>query len=284
MTTTCSAFSRCVALVLCLAALGAAPRTTRVRTPVRIPDIPGYKTLKCDLHTHTVFSDGSVWPDIRAEEAWREGLDAVAITDHIEQQPHRDDLPTNHERSFEIAKPRGDRLDVLVVRGSEITRKMPPGHLNAIFLDAVEPIETEVWQDAVAAAHRQGAFIFLNHPGWKGQQPDGVARWYPEHTELLEKGMLHGVEVINTREYYPEAHQWCIEKGMAILSNSDVHNPSNLATRCATAITGRSPWSSRRSAVPRRFRRRYSRDGPRLTPQTPSSAMRSSCVRSSRRP
>ena len=32
---------------------------------VNFPDIPGYKTLKCDFHTHTVFSDGSVWPDIR---------------------------------------------------------------------------------------------------------------------------------------------------------------------------------------------------------------------------
>ena len=28
----------------------------------------------------------------------------------------------------------GPELDVLVVKGSEITRKMPPGHLNAIFL------------------------------------------------------------------------------------------------------------------------------------------------------
>ena len=25
---------------------------------------------------HTVFSDGVVWPSVRVEEAWREGLDA----------------------------------------------------------------------------------------------------------------------------------------------------------------------------------------------------------------
>ena len=29
---------------------------------INFPDIPGYQTLKCDLHIHTVFSDGSVWP------------------------------------------------------------------------------------------------------------------------------------------------------------------------------------------------------------------------------
>jgi predicted metal-dependent phosphoesterase TrpH len=200
----------------------------RVRRAVRIPDIPGYRTLKCDLHIHTVFSDGSVWPDVRSEEAWREGLDAIAITDHIEYQPHADDLPTNHDRSFEIAKPHGDQLALTVIRGSEITRDMPPGHLNAIFLRSSFPLDTERWRDVLVAAHEQRAFIFWNHPGWDGQQPDGVARWYPEHSELLEKGMLHGIEVVNYRSYYPEAHRWSLEKDLAILSNSDIHAPLNL--------------------------------------------------------
>jgi hypothetical protein len=200
----------------------------RVRRPVRIPDIPGYRTLKCDLHIHTVFSDGSVWPTVRSEEAWREGLDVIAITDHIEYQPHADDLPTSHDRSFEIARPHGQQLAITVIRGSEVTRDMPPGHLNAIFLRSSLPLDAETWRDALEAAHEQGAFIFWNHPGWTGQQPDGVARWYPEHTELVEKGVLHGVEVVNERSYYPEAHRWCLDKNLAILSNSDIHAPLNL--------------------------------------------------------
>lgn len=200
----------------------------RARTPVRIPDLPGYRTLKCDFHTHTVFSDGKVWPDIRAEEAWREGLDAIAITDHIEYQPHKADLPTAHNRSFEIARPHGEALQLLVIRGSEITRAMPPGHLNAIFLTDARALDVEHWRDALAEAQRQGAFIFWNHPGWTGQQPDGVARWYPEHTELLASNQLHGIEVVNAREYYPEAHAWCLEKNLTMLSNSDIHNPLNL--------------------------------------------------------
>jgi hypothetical protein len=44
-----------------------------------IPDVKGYKTLKCDFHQHTVFSDGQVWPGVRVQEAWREGLDVIAI-------------------------------------------------------------------------------------------------------------------------------------------------------------------------------------------------------------
>ncbi|HAO89312.1 MAG TPA: PHP domain-containing protein, partial [Gammaproteobacteria bacterium] len=36
-----------------------------------------------DLHTHSVFSDGHVWPRIRVGEAIRDGLDAMAGTEHL---------------------------------------------------------------------------------------------------------------------------------------------------------------------------------------------------------
>jgi len=100
------------------------------------------------------------------------------------------------------------------------------GSLSAAI--AVTKIFNQPSSDAIKAAHDQGAFIFWNHPGWKGQQPDKVARWYPEHSQLLEQGMLHGIEVVNAREYYPEAHRWCIEKKLTMLSNSDIHAPLNL--------------------------------------------------------
>jgi len=37
------------------------------RKEVKIPDIPGYLTLKCDFHMHTIFSDGLVWPTVRVD-------------------------------------------------------------------------------------------------------------------------------------------------------------------------------------------------------------------------
>jgi len=201
---------------------------TRARTTVNLPDVPGFVTLKCDFHIHTVFSDGNVWPTVRSEEAWREGLDAIAITDHIEYQPHRADVSTNHNRSYEIARGTGDDLEVIVIKGSEITRKMPPGHMNAIFLTNSTLLATDKWQDAAAAARQQGAFIFWNHPGWESQTTNGLVIWYPEHTALLERDQLHGIEVVNGRSYYPEAHRWAIEKKLAMLSNSDIHAPLNL--------------------------------------------------------
>ena len=199
-----------------------------VRTEVKIPDVPGYVTVKCDFHMHTVFSDGRVWPSVRVEEAWREGLDAFATTDHIEYQPHKEDVRNDHNRSFEIGRASAEALGLEIIRGGEITREMPPGHLNAIFLKDVSALDKEEWRDAIKAAVEQGAFVFWNHPGWKEQSPEGKSVWYAEHTELYEKGWLHGIEIVNENEYYPQAHRWCLEKKLTMLGNSDVHNPTNL--------------------------------------------------------
>jgi len=200
----------------------------RARREVKIPDVPGYVTLKCDFHIHTVFSDGGVWPSVRAEEAWREGLDAFAITDHIEYQPHKEDVRTGHNRSYEIAKAGAEALNLIIIKGAEISRDMPPGHFNAIFLKDANVLDTKEWRDALSAAIEQGAFIFWNHPGWREQAPEGKAVWYAEHTELYEKGWIQGIEVVNENEYYPEVHKWCIEKKLTMLGGSDVHSPTNL--------------------------------------------------------
>ncbi|MFC1502491.1 PHP domain-containing protein, partial [bacterium] len=147
-----------------------APCQTRVRNEIRIPDIPGYKTLKCDFHIHTVYSDGNVQPHIRPEEAWREGFDAIAITDHVEDE----NMDGQHNRSYELARSRAKSLGIILIRGGEITRSMPPGHFNAIFIEDVTPLDTKNYKNAIKAAIKQGAFVFWNHPGWTGQQPDGI--------------------------------------------------------------------------------------------------------------
>jgi hypothetical protein len=194
------------------------------RNEIILPNLPGYQTLRCDFHMHTVFSDGSVWPDFRVREAWRQGLDAIAITDHIEYLPHKKDIRTNHNRSFELAQSQARQLDIILIKGSEITRKMPPGHLNALFITNSQPLDTPEWRDAVKVAAVQGAYIFWNHPGWKAQQPDTM-KWFEEHSWLLTQGYLKGIEVINSQEWYPGALHWAIDKNLTIMANSDSHDP-----------------------------------------------------------
>jgi 3',5'-nucleoside bisphosphate phosphatase len=195
---------------------------------IYIPDIPGYRTLKCDFHTHTVFSDGTVWPTVRVEEAWQEGLDAISITDHIEYRPHSKDISSDHNRSYEIAKPLAESLNILLIRGAEITRNMPPGHLNALFIQNANLLERDDVYDALREARDQGAFIIWNHPGWKAQQPDTTI-WWQEHTRLLQNDLMHGIEVFNYNEYYPEAMDWSAQKRLTLFANTDIHEPTGMA-------------------------------------------------------
>ena len=100
------------------------------------PDVEGRLTLISDLHTHSVFSDGHVWPNIRVSEAQRNGLDVLAITEHLEYQPHIAQIPHKDRNSaFLEAHKAAKGSSLVVLAGSEITREMPPGHMNAIFLE-----------------------------------------------------------------------------------------------------------------------------------------------------
>ena len=54
------------------------------RKEFHLPDVNGYHVYKADLHLHTMFSDGNVTPEFRVQEAWYDGLDVIAITDHVE--------------------------------------------------------------------------------------------------------------------------------------------------------------------------------------------------------
>jgi len=193
------------------------------RKEIKIPDILGYFTLKCDLHIHTVFSDGHVWPTVRVDEAWMEGLDAIAISDHVEWRPYQKDIPIQFGRSYEIAKPRADMAGLILIRAAEITRDMPPGHFNCLFLEDIKELDKPDFWDAIKAADDQGAFIMWNHPGWR--QENEIPIWYDDHTKLYEDGYMHGMEIVNVKSYYPLAQEWCFEKGITMLGNSDIHSP-----------------------------------------------------------
>ena len=197
--------------------------TNGQRKIVHLPDLPGYVTLKCDLHIHTVFSDGDVWPTYRIEEAYLTGLDAIAISDHIEYTPHQDYIPVNYNAAWEITQDAANEGNIILIHAAEITRDMPPGHFNALFISDASLLDKDSVSDAIEEAIKQGAFIQWNHPGWKAQQPDGIPRMYSIHQNLIEKGWIHGIEFFNDNEYYPLVMTFCKKYNLAVTGNSDNH-------------------------------------------------------------
>ena len=192
---------------------------------IDFPDVPGFKTLVCDLHIHTVFSDGSVWPNIRVMEAKREHIDVIATTEHLEYQPWKADIPhPDRNRSFEYAKHFAKNSDVMVINGSEITRGMPPGHANAIFITDANKLLVDDPMEAFKEARKQDAFIFWNHPYWIAQSPDAKVILSDMNLELINDGLLEGIEVVNDTTFSDHALQIALDFNLTILGTSDIHD------------------------------------------------------------
>ena len=264
----------------------AKPRTDSIAI-ADFPDVGQLKVLSVDLHTHSVFSDGHVWPSIRAEEAARDKIDGLAITEHLEWQPHISDIPhPDRNRSFEEAARSAEKLDLLIIPGMEITRLGDPGHINAVFIKDANPLvrasgitgyipehifasraealaASRAQSEALAGAHRirndsendaqrwapfasremymtlvnygvaveqdaaevlkdaaaQGAFTFWNHPSF-AKADANLTRF---HAKAIKDGILHGVEIANGNNYYPNAHRLALKHDLAFIGTSDVH-------------------------------------------------------------
>jgi 3',5'-nucleoside bisphosphate phosphatase len=195
-----------------------------------VPDIPGHVTIKADFHLHSVFSDGEVWPTVHVREAWRDGLDAVSLTEHLEYRPHGADVQGGAARAYEAARKVAGELGMLILPGVEITRPVPgapspwpvgSAHFNALGVTDVTALEVAELDEALARAKAQGAFVFWNHPGFMGRQ----AQWFPHIDAVFQKGLFAGVEIVNGDQFYPEALRWVHARRLTPLASSDAHLP-----------------------------------------------------------
>ena len=220
------------------------------RKEIVLPQVNGYNVYKADLHTHSVFSDGQVNSTFRVNEAWLDGLDIMAVTEHIEYRSFEDMMVryTKNYHKGKYEKAVNNRIDkkpvekaeflvdlnfavresqsaaknngLLIIPGTEITRNgTTVGHFNALFttdnnlIYDVDPVQ------AVRNAKAQGALVMHNHPGWRKTSLD-----YTETEKTLyDEGLIDGVEVMNFHEFYPGIVDRAREQGLFIAANTDVH-------------------------------------------------------------
>ena len=222
--------------------LGVVPLTERVEASesreLRFPPLKdGRLVLSVDTHTHSVFSDGYVWPTVRVWEANKDRLDAMAITEHLEYQPHREDIPhPDRNRAFELAmkenKQGRERTDLLLIPGAEITRKYAPGHVNALFIEDTNPLLTvknrreetfATASKALKAAKAQQGFMIWNHPAWPRDFPDGVIQISNKQQSLFDEGLIQGIEVANGEYFNDSSLQVALDHDLTIIGASDIH-------------------------------------------------------------
>lgn len=222
-----------------------------VRKEIILPQVNGYNVYKADLHTHTVFSDGNVLPAYRVREAWQDGLDIMAVTEHIEHRPHEaimveyldrytdekhkkaknhrgigykpldeDGIMVDLNYSVRLAQKEAKRYGLTIVPGTEITRSGDKiGHFNALFTTDNNKIFDLNPVQAIRNAKAQGAIVMHNHPGWSRTDVD----YTNAEKEAYDEGLIDGVEVMNTREFYPKIIDRARERGLFVAANSDIH-------------------------------------------------------------
>ena len=222
-----------------------------IRKELFLPQVNGYNVYKADLHTHTIFSDGLVLPEFRVKEAWLDGLDIMAVTEHIEHRPHeatmveylarytdeKYDKAKNHrgigykpldedgimvDLNFpvKVAQNAAKKYDLTIIPGTEITRSGDKiGHFNALFTTDNNKIFDLNPVQAIRNAKQQGAIIMHNHPGWSRKSVD----YTKAETQAYGEGLIDGVEVMNTKEFYPKIIDRALEKGLFMSANTDIH-------------------------------------------------------------
>lgn len=220
------------------------------RKEIFIPQVNGFNVYKADLHTHTMYSDGQVLPKYRIREAWQDGLDIIAVTEHVEYRPVEEDLvkyldkytdkkrkeAVNHRIISEAATKDGIMVDLntavqisqklaksyglTVIPGLEITRDANEiGHFNALFTTDNNLVYDPDPYQAILNAKAQNAIIQHNHPGWKRTKL-GFSEW---QKKVYGEGLVDGVEVVNGDEIYPGIVDRCVQGGMYITANTDIH-------------------------------------------------------------
>lgn len=219
------------------------------RVNIVLPQVNGYNIYKADLHTHTFYSDGHVSPEFRVIEAWNDGLDVLAVTEHIEYRSLERDMiefmrgyvkedakainwsivsepaddkgiQTDLDMSVRLAQKEAEKYGLTIIPGAEISRAPEiTGHFNLLFTTDNDAIYHSDPLESMKNAKAQGALIIHNHPGWRRPSLDMI----DFEKKIYPMGILDGIEVMNQLDFYPRAIERAKEYGLFMMSNTDMH-------------------------------------------------------------
>lgn len=166
-------------------------------------------TLKIDLHTHTKFSDGNMWPIDLIYYQNSTGRNATAITDHNTVEGS-----LNGSRITQIYN-----ISMPIITGEEWSggrTRQTPLHIVMLFINRT--LETERFPEngieAIEECHKMGGIVIWAHP-WRGY---GCAEQqsYPD--------VLPHIDGI---EWKPENSSWilslALEYDLFVVYSSDIH-------------------------------------------------------------
>lgn len=202
------------------------------RREIILPNVNGFTPYRADLHMHSTYTDGVVNIKGRMEEAWRDGLDVIATTEHLSIRPvaDKEGQPTPEsaktKRGSSAVKAVGgatkiaDNFGLLVIPGVELTGDAKTqGHFNALFTTDNSVLYDYDAMQTIRNARQQGALIMHNHPGWR--HPTLEMTKFEE--AVYAEGLVDGIELMNGAYFYPGAFNTAAKHKLFMTSNTDIH-------------------------------------------------------------
>ena len=215
------------------------------RTEIILPQVKGLNCYKADFHIHTIYSDGSLTPRQRVREAWYDGMDVIAITDHLEGSGYAKTMlrvlaPYNKDRKASqwrnaaqagyvltdfnaVHKEAADEaanFPITLIKGAEIgLEATQKGHFNALFIKDINAIYDKDEIKRFENVHKQGGIVIHNHPTYRRKTSD-KSEW---QEKVYKEGHIDGVEVVNGTVFYPRMVRRCAEEKLIMLSSTDAH-------------------------------------------------------------
>ena len=234
----------------------------KITSPYNDIDWDSINQYQAQLHTHTLYSDGTVDVKDVVERYYELGYDILAVTDHgvvnkgWNRVPDVLDLigynqyinnfePMSEERYREITVegagrdgrpmldvPYGIELNALVIRKN---------HINGFFVDYGNGIlgEEEDYETVIAGNSAAGGITFINHPGdfIAANKENGRATDYNQLKVFIDPLMKYdscvGIEIFNLRDTTDRADrilwdtilQYTIPQGKVVwgFANDDSH-------------------------------------------------------------
>ena len=215
------------------------------RTEIVLPQVKGFNCYKGDFHIHTSYSDGRVNPAGRVVEAWKDGLDVIAITDHYEGRtgernffkviaPYGADIKYQSANKAKAVKADFNAIHqeavatvekygypMLLIKGCEMARGAEThGHFNALFLEDINGLYDPDLEVALRKVKEQGGIVIHNHPAWRRKTSDKTEF----HERVYSQGLVDGVEVVNGYTFYPHIVRRCIDENLTMFANTDEHS------------------------------------------------------------
>ena len=178
-----------------------------------------------DLHTHSFLSDGALIPSELFRRAEAKGIEALAITDHVDAS----NIDLVVPRLVEVCREVAPYLSLRPIPGAEITHA-PPDTLLGLVKRArdlgarIVTVHGETIAEPVRRGTNRAALLseidFLAHPGLIS----------PEEVELARaRGIL--LEITSRRGHsLTNGHvaRLALEAGVGLIVNTDAHEPGDL--------------------------------------------------------